>query len=57
VRGTFIDAARELERVIAAGDRDAFRAMFRATAAYFHGFAEEAMRLSDFIIDAMVRQP
>jgi chorismate mutase/prephenate dehydrogenase len=57
VRETFIEAAREMERVIAAGNRDAFRTLFRATAAYFHGFADEAMRLSDFIIDAMVRQP
>jgi chorismate mutase/prephenate dehydrogenase len=56
-REHFLDAARTLHEVIAAGDRARFHELFEGVSAYFHGFDEEAMQLSDFIIDAMVRQP
>jgi chorismate mutase / prephenate dehydrogenase len=57
VRIAFRDAAARLEKAIAAGDHDLFRSLFADVSAYFEDFAEEAMRLSDSIIDTIVMQP
>lgn len=57
VREHFLDAARSFQAMVARGDRDGFRAAFRAVADYFADFGEEAMRLSDFLIDQLVSRP
>ncbi|TVR02490.1 MAG: bifunctional chorismate mutase/prephenate dehydrogenase [Deltaproteobacteria bacterium] len=56
-RRAFRQAAEELDRVIRDGDRDRFRAAFHEVSAYFDHFAEDAMALSDSIIDMVVTQP
>jgi chorismate mutase/prephenate dehydrogenase len=57
VRKHFGDAVAAVEETIRSGDRDRFRAIFEHTAGWFHGFSDEAMLLSDRIIDFMVRHP
>ncbi len=57
VRRCFLEAAETLDRTIGAGDRAHFRELFTGVSGYFKGFAREAMQLSDFIIEAMVKRP
>jgi len=54
VRSQFLDAARVMDEAITMRDHDTFRHRFEEVTRYFEGFDEEAMKLSDFIIDAMV---
>jgi chorismate mutase / prephenate dehydrogenase len=54
LRAGFVAEAAELERVISAGDASAFVAKFAATRAYFASFSDEAMALSDLIIDTVM---
>lgn len=57
VRRCFLEAANELNDVVEHGDRDVFNSMFREVGKYFTGFSDEAMQLSDIIIDTLVAQP
>lgn len=57
VRRHFIEAAHRLEDILQAGDRQGFEALFAEAASYFSAFSAEAMRLSDFLIETLVRQP
>lgn len=57
VREHFVQAVSDVHRVSGSGDRRRFREMFEETARWFHGFQDEAMLLSDRIIDSMVRNP
>jgi chorismate mutase / prephenate dehydrogenase len=56
-RQAFIDAAEELDRIISETDREQFREVFSAVSTYFDHFADDAMALSDSIIDMVVTQP
>lgn len=53
MRRAFLEAAQEMATLADAGDRDGFRAAFRATASWFGGFEAESMALSDAIIDML----
>lgn len=57
VRGHFLDAARELDAIVSSKDREAFCREFMNVAKYFEEFGEQAMALSDFLIDRLVEQP
>lgn len=57
IRAKFIESAMEIEKISRSGDRRAFRKRFEEVASWFHGFQDEAMRLSDRVIDAMIRRP
>lgn len=57
VRRAYRQAADALAALIDTGDRDAFAAMFRSVAMYFHGFEDDAMTMSDRIIEALVVRP
>ncbi|NNF41940.1 MAG: prephenate dehydrogenase/arogenate dehydrogenase family protein [Phycisphaerales bacterium] len=57
MRRCFRNAADELDRIIADADHAAFRRRFEDIAVYFESFGDEAMRLSEQIIDTLVRQP
>ncbi|MBW1877925.1 MAG: bifunctional chorismate mutase/prephenate dehydrogenase [Deltaproteobacteria bacterium] len=54
MRAHFLEAAREVQAAVEAGDREEFRRVFREVDAYFAGFSEEAMRMSDALIDFLV---
>jgi chorismate mutase/prephenate dehydrogenase len=56
VRRHFRDAAQRIEDVISDGDRAAFHALFDEVADYFSAFAGEAMKLSDAVVEAVVRE-
>ncbi len=57
VRAGFREAAAELMEILARGDREAFRARFSEIGEHFEGFDEEAMRLSDLLIDTLAARP
>ncbi len=57
VRSCFREAATALADTIETGDRDAFRRAFGQVREYFHGFGDEAMVVSDWIIDTLVARP
>jgi chorismate mutase/prephenate dehydrogenase len=57
VRRCFRDAAAALAGTIETGDRDDFRQAFGQVREYFHGFGDEAMAVSDWIIDTLVARP
>lgn len=57
VRQLFCDAANQWNQVIETRDTDSFRELFESVAEYFHGFSDDAMELSNRIIDTMVREP
>lgn len=57
MRQHFRDAADAFERIVATSDRDAFRVMFDEVSDYFADFADEAMELSNAIIDTLVKRP
>lgn len=57
VRRLFLDSAKTLDDILGKGDRETFRSLFSGINSYFHGFAGEAMKLSDYIIESLVRQP
>ncbi|MEM7455551.1 MAG: prephenate dehydrogenase/arogenate dehydrogenase family protein [Planctomycetota bacterium] len=57
VRQLFNNATDEWDRIILERDAEAFRHLFNSVADYFHGFSDEAMSLSNQIIDSMVKQP
>ena len=57
VREAFTAAVAHLDSIVGAGDRDGFRAAFEDTSQFFAGFGPDAMRLSDLVIETLVRQP
>ncbi len=57
VRAAFRGAAEDLAGLIDAGDREGFRQRFRAVTAHFGSFGQEAMSLSDTIIDTLSARP
>jgi chorismate mutase/prephenate dehydrogenase len=56
VIGHFMNAARAVEAAVLSGDRDRFCNLFGAVTDYFEGFSGEALALSDFLIEALVRR-
>lgn len=56
-RRAFLEAAREVAETVDGGDRDSFRKGFESVSAYFESFADEALTLSDHIIESLVRRP
>lgn len=57
VRKKFLEAAQNMESIVNANDRDAFRDAFADISRWFHGFENEAMAISERTIDMMVRSP
>lgn len=57
VRLSFLRAAADVAEMVHQGDREAFRALFQRVSGWFHGFDDEAMRLSDLVIDRLVARP
>jgi len=57
VRQCFLNAAHGVNRAVRLNDRKTFRAMFEEVGRYFHEFGDDAMQLSDSIIDAVVSRP
>ncbi len=56
VTDAFIDAARKLQDVTAAGDHEAFRQVFADVRGYFGEFSDRALQQSDFLIDRLVER-
>lgn len=56
MRGAFLGAARELDSLVEAGEPDAFEAKFHEIGQHFASFRDEAMALSDYVIDTMVKR-
>lgn len=54
VRAHYRAATSDLDDIINQSDRAAFSTLFQNLAGYFSDFAEDAMTLSDFVIDAIV---
>ena len=50
----FRGASESLDRMVAEGDRTAFSSAFDAVATYFAGFGDQAMALSDQVIEDLV---
>lgn len=57
VRKCFLNAAHDINEIIENHDRNMFDSMFQDVCRYFTGFSNEAMQLSDMIIDTLVAQP
>ncbi len=56
VTSAFSDAARELARVIADGDQEAFAQLFGDVRQFFGDFTAEALEQSSFLIDRIVER-
>ncbi len=56
VREAFIGAVRDLDAAVGSGDRESFRGAFAETRGYFSEFGADAMRLSDLLIETLVRE-
>ncbi len=52
----FRAAAESMVETVRSGDRDAFRRAFARVSEYFAGFADEAMALSNAVIDVLVER-
>ncbi len=57
LRQVFLREAEALHRILDAGDDAAFAERFEATRDYFADFSEEAMALSDHIIETIMSRP
>lgn len=57
VRRIFRQAADDVEQAVASGDREQFSALFARVSAYMGEFGDEALRLSDALIEALVARP
>ncbi len=57
MRRHFVEASAAVDDLIARGDRDGFRRLFEDVHSWFGGFSEEAMRMSDALIDFLVARP
>lgn len=56
-RKIFREAAATMTGILTAGDRNAFRQQFLEIQNHFKGFASDAMKLSDRIIESITREP
>ena len=56
MRRHFVDAAGAVDQLVDQGDRAGFQALFTEVNRFFGGFSEEAMDLSDFLIDRLVER-
>ena len=56
VTAAFIQAAEELRRITATGDRPAFQSLFDEVRRFFGDFTEQALEQSDFLIDRLVER-
>jgi chorismate mutase / prephenate dehydrogenase len=56
VTAHFMDAAREVAGLLAAGDREGFRALFDEVQRFFGPFTGEAMEQSSYLIDHVVER-
>jgi chorismate mutase/prephenate dehydrogenase len=56
VTAAFIQAAEDLRRITAAGDRAAFAGLFADVRRFFGAFTERALEQSDFLIDRLVER-
>ena len=54
MRRHFLEAAGAVDHLVDQGDRAGFNALFTEVNRFFGGFSEEAMALSDFLIDRLV---
>ncbi len=52
----FVDAAEDLRKLVVEKNRKAFSDQFRTIRGYFSGFSEEAMNLSDMIIETLTEE-
>jgi len=57
VRKLLLNAANDINNIISSNDREAFRTRFLQLREYFDDFTEEAMMLSDQIIETLMSQP
>ncbi|HHH30282.1 MAG TPA: bifunctional chorismate mutase/prephenate dehydrogenase [Polyangiaceae bacterium] len=57
IRAAFLEQARHLAELIDRGDGDAFVEAFDEVHTYFAGFSDEAMELSDHIIETIMARP
>lgn len=57
IRENMIQAANDVGSLLKDGNRDAFCSMFKDIQRYLHGFSEDAMKLSDAIVQFMVELP
>lgn len=57
IRASFLKQARELAEIVDGGDGDAFVEAFEEVHSYFAGFSDEAMELSDHIIETIMARP
>ncbi len=57
IRAAFLEQARHLSETLDRGDGEAFVEAFDEVHAYFAGFSEEAMELSDHIIETIMARP
>lgn len=56
VTETYLDSAREVADILASGDRDRFRAMFREVQAFMGPFTVEALEQTSYLIDRLVER-
>ncbi|MCA9565029.1 MAG: prephenate dehydrogenase/arogenate dehydrogenase family protein, partial [Myxococcales bacterium] len=57
VREHFLGSTNALAELLAEGDRQRFVEEFAEVAKYFDGFTDEAMAVSDYIIEKLVERP
>lgn len=56
VTATFLNAANEIARILASGDRDRFREMFDEVKTFLGPFTVEALEQTSFLIDRLVER-
>ena len=56
VRAAFVEAAKDIGALVESRDRAAFIEEFASISNWFRDFGDEAMELSDFIIDSIVQR-
>lgn len=56
VTAAFIEAAKNIEQLVADGDHEAFKAMFTEVRSFFGPFTDQALEQSSFLIDRLVER-
>ncbi len=54
---SFLEAARAVQQAVKTGNRDEFRSLFNSVSDWFSDFGDDAMTLSDAIIESLVARP